>query len=395
MAASRAKKAALISGRVVVALLSAAVLTGTAYGWATFQRVDRSVNKTDVLVQPGDPLEEELPPPPPADDGATDILLVGSDSRTDAQGVPLPDEVLRQLRTEASVGLNTDTIILVRIPHDGGRAYAVSVPRDTYVPIPGLPDDKINGAYGLTKAATWQQLRAEGVTDAAERERRSDQAGRRVLVQVVQDLTGVRVDHYAEINLYGFYLLTQVVGGVEVCLNRATSDPDSGADFAAGVQRVSGGDALAFVRQRKNLPDGDLSRIARQQAFMSAAVSQLFSAGNLVDQDKLNGLLEAVNRSVVVDETLNTTVLLQQVQGLAGGNVEFATIPVVNVNATSERGQSIVQVDREQVRSFVARLLGTTAPATPGPTQRFGSGKVVALDGARSVAVRQAVRCVD
>jgi len=384
------RAALAVVARVLVALLSASVLAGAGYGWATLKRVQESVNTTNVLS-----VLSDVPNAPPMMDGATDILLVGSDSRTDAQGNTLPPSVLRQLRTEASEGVNTDTLIVLRIPHDGGKVTAISIPRDTYVPIPDVGEDKINGAYGLTKYATIRRLEGEGVTDRAELEKQGDQAGRRVLVQVVQDLTGVRVDNYAEINLYGFYLLTQVIGGVEVCLNAGTSDPASGANFGAGRQRVTGGDALAFVRQR-NLPGGDLGRIRRQQVFLSAAVTELLSAGTFTDQAKLSGLLDAVTKSIVVDEKLDLVTLAQQAKGIAGGTVEFATIPVVDIDARNERGQSIVKVDVAAVKAFVGQLLGPTlVPSTPpSPPHRMAGGKVVGLDGAHR-AVQPEVPCVD
>lgn len=402
-------RAAVIAGRVLVALLSAAVLAASGYGWSTLQRVQESVNTTDVLTALSD-----VPNAPPAADGATDILLVGSDSRTDAQGVPLPEHVLRKLRTEATDTLNTDTIIVMRVPHDGSKAHAVSIPRDTYVPIPEVGEEKINSAYGLTKFFTMERLAASGMSDLTERSKAGDQAGRRALVQVVQELTGVRVDHYAEINLYGFYLLTEVIGGVEVCLKQGTSDPDSGANFRAGVQTISGGDALAFVRQRKGIPNGDLGRITRQQVFMSAAMSKLLSAGTLADPTRLSGLLDAVNKSIVVDEALDLAKFAGQARGLAGGNVEFATIPVTGVGARNDRGQSIVTVDPAQVKAFVAELLGekTPAPAPPptsaappatgtsttagaSPTQRLAGDRLVSLDGPRHRAVQAGPVCVD
>ncbi|MFJ6675352.1 LCP family protein [Actinosynnema sp. NPDC091369] len=395
-------QAAVIAGRVLVALLSAAVLVAAGYGWTTLQRVQESVNTTDVLT-----VLSDVPNAPPANDGATDILLVGSDSRTDAQGVQLPDHVLRKLRTEATDTLNTDTIIVMRVPHDGSKAHAVSIPRDTYVPIPDLGEQKINSAYGLTKFFTMQRLADEGVADLTERSKAGDQAGRRALVQVVQELTGVRVDHYAEINLYGFYLLTEVIGGVDVCLKQATSDPDSGANFRAGVQTISGGDALAFVRQRKGIPNGDLGRITRQQVFMSAAMSKLLSAGTLADPARLSGLLDAVSKSIVVDQDLDLATFAGQARGLAGGNIEFATIPVTGVGARNERGQSIVTVDPAQVKAFVAELLGektpapTTAPSstaastTASSTQRFAADRLVGMDGARRRAAQAGPPCVD
>lgn len=368
---ARGRRAALITARTAVALVSTAALAATGYGWVTLDRVQDNLNTTNVIADLAD-----VPDSPPADDGATDILLVGSDSRTDAQGNLLPATILRKLRTEASSGVNTDTIMLIRIPHNGGRAHAISIPRDTYVPIPEYREDKINSAYGVIKYRTAQQLRGEGMTDQARVEQQSDQAGRRALVQSVQDLTGLHVDHYAEINLYGFYLLTEAVGGIDVCLNHATSDPDSGANFRKGRQTVSGGDALSFVRQRKNLPNGDLGRIARQQAFLASAVGKVLSTGTLTDQQRLNGLLDAVRKSIVIDEGLDVATLLQQAQALASGNVEFVTIPVINVNATNERGQSIVTVDRDQVRAFVSDLVAasTPAPSTPAPSTAPASG---------------------
>ncbi|MFT7836664.1 LCP family protein [Saccharothrix sp. BKS2] len=396
-------KAAVVIGRTLLAVLSAVVLATSGYGWATLQRVEESVNKTDVLE-----VLQDVPNAPPVEDGATDILVVGSDSRTDAHGRPLPDDVLRRLRTEATDTLNTDTIIVLRVPENGGQAHAVSIPRDTWVTLPEYGEEKINGAYGLTKLRTMERLASEGVP-LEERSRQGDQAGRRALVQVVQDLTGVRVDHYAEVNLYGFYLLTEVIGGVEVCLRAPTSDPDSGADFAAGVQTISGGDALSFVRQRKNIPNGDLGRITRQQVFMSAAMSKLLSAGTLADPARLSGLLDAVNKSVVVDEGFDLATFAAQARGLAGGNVEFATIPVTGLGVPNERGQSVVTVDPAQVKAFVAQVLGektttrtppptTAAPTTTTPapttTQGFGGGGRVALDGRARVAL-QGPPCVD
>ncbi|SEP95804.1 transcriptional attenuator, LytR family [Lentzea xinjiangensis] len=395
-AAARAKKTALVAGRTVVALVAVTTLAFSGYFWTALRLVKQNTNTTQILE-----VLEDIPNSPPAEDGAIDILLVGSDSRTDAQGRPLPADVLRKLRTEGTDTVNTDTIIVMRVPRDGSKASAISIPRDTYVPIAGFREDKINSAYGAVKYLTAERLRAEGVRDQEERERKSDEAGRKALVQAVQDLTGMRVDHYAEINLYGFYLLTQVIGGVRVCLKAGTSDPNSGANFRAGEQVVSGGDALSFVRQR-NMPGGDLGRIARQQVFMSQAMKQLLSAGTFTDPGKMNGLLDAVSKSVVVDEKLDLTTLAAQAQGLASGNVEFATIPVTSIDARNERGQSVVTVDREAVQAWVARLIGETpkaAPSTTTPTSpaRFGPGKLLSLDGSPAVATaaRQDVPCVD
>jgi LCP family protein required for cell wall assembly len=249
---------------------------------------------------------------------------------------------------------------------------------------------KINSAYGVAKAKEAEAVHAKGERDQAKLERDSDTEGRRVLVQTVQNLTQIRIDHYAEINLLGFYLLTEALGGVRVCLNHATEDKDSGANFRRGEQVVSGGAALSFVRQRKNLPRGDLDRIVRQQAFLSSALHQVLSAGTLTSPSTLNNLIDAVHRSVVVDPGLDPLDLAQQLKGLASGDVTFETIPVVNANGRSEDGQSIVEVDPPAVRGFLAGLAGR--PGAAAAAQPGGGG---AAAGAPVPESSPSVRCVD
>jgi LCP family protein required for cell wall assembly len=356
-------RAGLVIGRTVIALVSAVALAAVGIGWFTVHRFKASTNTTTALAE-----VRREPNQPAPDDGATDILLVGDDSRTDAQGTPLPTWMLTQLRTQFDAGLNTDTIMLLRLPHHGGPTYAVSIPRDTYVAIPGYQTDKINSAYGVTKARTARQLPA-----SANRDQESSVAGQKALIETVQNLTGAHVDHYVEVNLYGFYLLSKAIGGVQVCLKHATSDPDSGANFRAGTQLVSGANALSFVRQRKNLPSGDLDRIVRQQVFLASAARKVLSAGTLTSPSALSALLDAMRKSLVTDPGLDITTLVQQFQGLASGAVDFVTIPVVNSNAVSPTGQSIVQVDVPQVQRFMAALNAppattpATHPATPPP----------------------------
>ncbi|GAA4862018.1 LCP family protein [Saccharopolyspora cebuensis] len=346
------RTAARITGRGLIALFSAVVLGTTATGWFLLDRLD-DVSSSTVLAEPAAPDEAE--PPPPRDDGALDLLLVGSDSRTDAHGNPLPESVLRELRTESSPGLNTDTLVVVRVPHDGAAPTAVSIPRDTYTEVPGGRPEKINAVYGLAKAAA---AREEGADEAGSR-----LAGQRALVRTVQRLTGVRIDRYAEINLLGFYEITEAVGGVRVCLRQATSDPDSGADFAAGPQRIAGGDALAFVRQRGGLPRGDLDRIVRQQVFMASLAGEVFSSGTLTDPARLNGLIAALRRSVVLDQDWDVMAFAQRMRELAAGGVSFVTLPLTGVGLRDDRDRSIVTVDPPAVRDFFA---GLVAPPPPG-----------------------------
>ena len=245
-------------------------------------------------------------------DGATDILLVGSDSRTDAHGNPLTKREIAMLHAGDDVeSTNTDTILLIRIPDNGRSATAISIPRDTWVSPEGLSPMKINGVYGVTLLETKERLLAEGVPEE-EAEKQATNAGRKALVETVSDLTGVSVDRYAEIGLLGFVLITDAVGGAKVCLNNPVYDPYSGARFPAGVQTLNGAKALSFVRQRHGLPRGDLDRITRQQVYMASMVRQTLSAGVLTNPDKLNKLTQAVKRSVVIDEDWDVISFAQQ-----------------------------------------------------------------------------------
>jgi LCP family protein required for cell wall assembly len=302
-----------------------------------------------------------------AADGATDILLVGVDSRTDAQGRPLPVDALRELGAGAADGVvNTDTMILVRVPNDGSRAVAFSIPRDSYVSIPGaFRRDKINSAYPGAKADEANRLVASGDTDPRDIDVRSSEAGRQELVRAVGELTGLTVDHYAEVNLMGFYQLTNAIGGVDVCLKNPVDDDLSGAHFAAGPRTVAGHDALAFVRQRHGLPQGDLDRIRRQQAFLASLSHKVLSSGTLANPVTLSRLLDAVRQSVVLDGDWDILHFAQQMQDVSAGAVAFLTIPTNGTRTIDGRGE-VLDVDPRAVQTFVSDAIGPEGEAAQG-----------------------------
>ena len=292
-----------------------------------------------------------------SDDGAIDILLVGMDSRTDAHGNPLSAEELATLRAGDEIASNTDTIILIRIPNNGKSATAISIPRDTYVRAPGLGKTKINGVYGQVKEDKRVSLVKSGI-GLDEAEARGTEAGREALIKTVADLTGVTVDHYAEIGLLGFALITDALGGVKVCLKEPVYEPMSGADFPAGWQRLDGPQALSFVRQRHDLPRGDLDRVVRQQAVMAALAHQVISGKTLSSPARLDRLQQAIQRSVVLSSGWDIMDFIKELEKLAAGNVAFATIPVLDEAGWSDDGmQSVVRVDPHRVHEWVAGLL--------------------------------------
>ncbi|GAA1481819.1 phosphotransferase Lcp1 [Gordonia sinesedis] len=332
-------------GRGVVAVVSVAVLVCTGFAWHGMTGLTSTITQLAGLGLGG------------ADDGAVDILLVGTDSRTDAKGNPLSEKELRMLRSGDEVATNTDTILLMRIPNDGSSATAISIPRDSYVDVPGIGKSKINAAYGTTREGVRRRAVEAGKSEA-EAEKEGTQAGRKALIDTVAGLTGVKVDHYAEVGLLGFVLLTKAVGGVEVCLKNPVREPFSGANFRAGRQTLSGPQALSFVRQRHELPRGDLDRITRQQVFMASLTQKVLSANTLTDPGKLNELESAVARSVVIDDNWDVLSFVEQLKDLSGGRVKFATIPVVDDQGWSDDGQqSVVTVDPTKVRAFTSALL--------------------------------------
>jgi LCP family protein required for cell wall assembly len=332
--------------RVIATVLTVAVVFGTGIAWSNVRSFEDGIFHMSApsLGKGGD-------------DGAIDILLVGLDSRTDAHGNPLSAEELATLRAGDDESTNTDTIILIRIPNSGKSATAISIPRDSYVAAPGLGKTKINGVYGQTREAKRASLVKAGDNpqDAAAQ---GTEAGREALIKTVADLTGVTVDHYAEIGLLGFAMITDALGGVDVCLKEPVYEPLSGADFPAGQQRLNGPQALSFVRQRHELPRGDLDRVVRQQAFMASLTHRIISNQTLSSPATLKRLEAAVQRSMVISSGWDFMDFVQQMQKLAGGNVAFATIPVLDGAGWSDDGmQSVVRVDAHQVQDWVGGLL--------------------------------------
>jgi len=176
----------------------------------------------------------------------------------------------------------------------------------------------------------------------------------------VQAFTGMKIDHYAEVNLLGFYLLSNAVGGVPVCLNQATQDSFSGADFPAGPQDVQGSSALAFVRQRHGLPGGDLDRVRRQQAFLAGAVGKILSVGTLTDPAQLNDLVAAVNRSVIFDKDFSVLTFAEQLTNLSSGNINFETLPTHGPDPTNT---DALATDPAEITAFFQALDGGTGTA--------------------------------
>ncbi|SPM40174.1 Anionic cell wall polymer biosynthesis enzyme, LytR-Cps2A-Psr (LCP) family [Mycobacterium numidiamassiliense] len=318
-------------------------------------------------------VSEALSPEDPRSSGSEmNILLIGLDSRKDQDGNDLPNSILKQLHAGDSDdgGYNTNTLILVHVGADD-KVVAFSIPRDDWVAwngVPGYNHIKIKEAYGLTKQYVAQKLVNQGVGSQKELETKGREAGRAATLRAVRTLTGVPIDYFAEINLAGFYDLAQTLGGVNVCLNHAVYDSYSGADFPAGPQRLNASEALAFVRQRHGLDNGDLDRTHRQQAFISSVMRELQDTGTFTNLDKLKSLMAVARKDVVLSSGWDDD-LIRRLGGLAGGSstdqVEFRTLPVVRYDNID--GQDVNIIDPAAIKAEIATAIGAS-PSTSGST---------------------------
>jgi LCP family protein required for cell wall assembly len=278
----------------------------------------------------------------PVEQAPLNFLLVGTDSRADAPTTG----------TDAPVGVDagsqrSDVLMLMQLAPDGDSASVVSIPRDSWVDIPGHGRNKVNAAYAF--------------------------GGASLLTQTVEQLTGVRVDHFAVIDFAGFEAMVDAVGGIDVQVAEATSN--IGVEFRAGLNHLDGAQALAYVRQRYDLPGGDLDRARRQQNALRALLSQAASSGSLSDPIGLVRLVDATSRSVSVDDTLSNGGLRDIAFGAAGlrrSGVTFLSAPVAGLGREGE--QSVVYLDDARAGELWTALQSgdTTAYADAHPDDLLG-----------------------
>jgi LCP family protein required for cell wall assembly len=345
--------------RGVMALVSVAAVTLTGAGYYVAHGALGGITVSQALS----------PEDPRSSGDSMNILLIGLDSRKDQDGDDLPWSILKHLHAGDSDdgGYNTNTLILVHVGADD-KVVAFSIPRDDWVRfngVPGYDHIKIKEAYGLTKQYAAQKLANQGASSQKELETKGREAGRAATLRAVRNLTGIPIDYFAEVNLAGFYDLTKALGGVQVCLKHAVYDSYSGADFPAGPQTLDAAQALAFVRQRHGLENGDLDRTHRQQAFLSSVMHELQESGTFTNLDKLKGLMAVARKDVVLSAGWNEE-LIQHLGELAGGNVEFRTLPVVRYDNID--GLDVNIVDPAAIKAEVAQAIGAAPPASPTTT---------------------------
>lgn len=296
--------------RIALVCLLLLFVAGVALGaW-----VDSSLTRIPALTDYSDR---------PAKGRGTTWLLVGSDGRAG-----LTPEQQAELTTGGDLGASrTDTILLVYLPGlgSGTAATMVSIPRDSYVPIPEYGNDKINAAFSV--------------------------GGPPLLARTVEQATGLRVDHYAEIGFSGFAGLVDAVGGVTMCPAEPISDPLAGIDLPAGCQELDGRNALGYVRSRAT-PRADLDRMVNQRQFMSALVQRASSPSVLLNPLRWYPMADAAADTLTVDEGDHLWDLARLGWALRG-DLTTITVPIADF---AENGSgSIVEWDSDAAgRLFTA-----------------------------------------
>lgn len=338
--------------RLLAALLSISILGGTGYAWASYQHFISGLTQVDAI--PGAPGGRT-----DADGPAMNILLVGDDHRpTNAT----PQELNEISTLQDGGGTNTDTMMIVHLPNGGGAPTVISLPRDSWVDIPGHGKNKLNAAFAF------------GATHGG------DAAGMRLLIETVQDVTGLTIDHFVRVSLLGFYDIANVLGPIQVCLNHPAKDPWSGTDLPAGVSTLNAKQALSFVRQRHGLDQwgGDLAREVRQQYFLSTELHKILSAGTLLNPAKTQALLGAVSSAIETDTGLDLLSLAGRFANLSADRVGYLTLPISGTpTITDAAGNpvSIVQLNTAAIPGFIDGVLngsqagpGSSAAPSPQPT---------------------------
>lgn len=294
----------------LLVLLALLWLVGVpAYAWSKVERLDADAGGDRPGNQPGQT-----------------YLLVGSDSR---EG--LSAEERKRLGTGSTAGRRTDTMMLVHVPV-GGKPALISVPRDSYLPIPGKGSNKINAAYAF--------------------------GGPELLVQTVERNTGLRVDSYVEVGFGGFVNIIDALGGIEMCLPKAIKDRDSHLDLRKGCQNLDGTTALGYVRMRKADPRGDLGRVERQREMLAAVAKKAASPATVLNPVRYWTLSNASTSAVTLDQDTSLfgfTRLGLAMRRVSSGDGYTLTVPIADNDARTSAGSAVLW-DEKRAKALFADL---------------------------------------
>ena len=322
--------------------------------------------------------------------GEQNILVMGLESRTDYDGNVLPANLLAAMHAGSVEGVeddgvggqDTNTLILIHIFAGGKKAVGFSIPRDDWVTFPqaydGQSEGKIDQAYGLAWAQSLSQTGSSGMS-RDQRYFQANEAGQAAAVATVESLTGVHIDHFAEVNLAGYYELAQAFDGIEVCVKswdggKNLHDANSGADLKPGYQHLGATQALAFVRERDNLPNGDIDRTHRQQAVIDYVIGKLKHGNVLSDLSQIQSLLSIAKQYVITDAGWNLLDFASEMRGLTGKNLTFQTAPIAGYQTFYLGGQAedANLIDPAAIKNLVQQTF------YPPPTTKKATGNTPA-----------------
>jgi LCP family protein required for cell wall assembly len=316
---------------MVCTAMSAVVLLAAGCAWAFSSYVNDSLNRINAGTS-GTPSS-----------GPLNIVVAGLDERSGLS---------RQQQLALGVGsnqgeLDTDTLMLVHVPADHRYVEVVSLPRDSWVNIPGHGMNKINAALAI--------------------------GGPQLMVSTVENLTGLTVNDYVEVNFTGFVNVIDALGGVNICLPYAVDDPYSGLDISAGMHHVDGITALEFARDRHSFPTSDLARIQDQQQLIATAITEGISSGTLADPVKFQRFLSTLSASVTVDQGFNVVSLADELRGISPDDITFTTVPLSNPDYTTPNGLSAVLWNNTAAAALFTELKNDQPPAGIAPSAAASS----------------------
>jgi LCP family protein required for cell wall assembly len=274
-----------------------------------------------------------------------DYVLVGSDSReglTKAQ-----QKQLATGSTKVASGKRTDSIIVVHVPSGGGKSALISLPRDSYVPIPGHGRNKINAAYSL--------------------------GGPKLLVKTIEQVTSLRMDGYIEIGFGGFASVVDSLGGVDICVAHPMNDRRAGINLKAGCQSLNGPNALGYVRARYSDPLGDIGRANRQRQFLGAIMHKAVSPSTALIPWRYYSFATSGGAGLTVGEGTSlrdVTRVLQAMRSVSNGAGLSLTVPIANPALPTNVGSAVKWDSRKAVSLFNALKNDEPLTVAPGGTTK-------------------------
>ena len=302
--------------------ISIAVLAISAISALAFGTVTASINKIDVF--------SGIDKRPEKKSTAMNYLLVGSDTREGLSKAEL--KALRVGSVATAAGKRSDTMLLVHISKARDKAVMISIPRDTFALIP-----EHTSKSGKLIPAVHSKINSS-----------FNWGGAPLLIQTIEEMTELKIDHYIEINFAGFARIVDSIGGVEVCTKKNIDDPKSHLILEAGVHTLNGIESLKYVRTREFDGLGDLGRMQRQQAFMSAVLRKATSAGVLLNPVTMASFINSSLSAVTTDSELKNSDLIalaKQMKSLSTSSVRTLTVPLSNLNYYSNGVTSAVLWD--------------------------------------------------